>query len=226
MNDENDLKKDEKISVLPKISESFGEILKRLRTKNGLTLEQVSQSTGVNKSTIQRYENGKIINLSQALLIKLSELYQYDLFTILNGGNTNPKGEQEEPIVVELLDMDEATQAQNLQDAKIHHTYLQLYIKQELYRENKRLEEQVQKMIQFAGYLHQDDLEAVLELMQFLKQKNSNYLRFVNELLKHEGVVKVDRVSFCYDEQEPESKKIHCEATWQHLVPVEETQEQ
>lgn len=223
MTNENDLKKDEKISILPKISESFGGMLKRMRAEKGLTLEQVSQSTGVNKSTIQRYENGKIINMSQALLEKLSELYNYDLLKILEGDFTKQGEEQEEPIVVEPLAMDEETQAQNLQDVSVYHAYLQLKMRREILTDNPVFEQQVQKIIKLAGYLHQDDLETVIQLMQSLKQKNSNYLRFVNEILKRkEEVLKVERVSFYYDEENPESKEIHCAAAYQQFVMTDE----
>lgn len=223
MTNENDLKKDEKISILPKISESFGGMLKRMRAEKGLTLEQVSQSTGVNKSTIQRYENGKIINMSQALLEKLSELYNYDLLKILEGDFTKQGEEQEEPIVVEPLAMDEETQAQNLQDVSVYHAYLQLNMKREILTDNPVFEKQLQKIIKLAGYLHQDDLETVIQLMQSLKQKNSNYLRFVNEILKRkEEVLKVERVSFYYDEGNPESKEIHCAAACQQFIMTDE----
>ena len=45
----------------------------------GLTLEDVAEKVGVNKSTIQRYENGKIKKIPNDVLDKLEKLYSVSL---------------------------------------------------------------------------------------------------------------------------------------------------
>lgn len=47
---------------------TVGERMKKLRKENGLTLEDLAQMLGKNKSTIHRYEKGEIENLPLASL--------------------------------------------------------------------------------------------------------------------------------------------------------------
>ena len=50
----------------------IGKRLKELRESRGLTLEQVGSCIGVNKATVQRYENGNI-DIKRNIAIKLAE---------------------------------------------------------------------------------------------------------------------------------------------------------
>lgn len=57
---------------------NIGARIKQLRELRGLTLEQVGDSIGVNKATVQRYETGKI-DIKRTVAMKLAEIL-----------NTNP----------------------------------------------------------------------------------------------------------------------------------------
>lgn len=52
---------------------NIGERIKKLRERQGLTLEQVGQYVGVNKATVQRYETGNI-DIKRTTAIKLAEI--------------------------------------------------------------------------------------------------------------------------------------------------------
>ena len=52
---------------------NIGARIKQLRELRGLTLEQVGDSIGVNKATVQRYETGKI-DIKRTVAMKLAIL--------------------------------------------------------------------------------------------------------------------------------------------------------
>jgi len=53
-----------------------GDVIKMLRKQNGLTQDEVAAVLNVNKSTIQKYENGMIQNLKIDTIRKLCILFQ------------------------------------------------------------------------------------------------------------------------------------------------------
>ena len=74
----------------PKIS--LGERIRMLRTRNGLSLEELGRMCCINSSTMRKYENGKrtpndktINRISQALDIKPVELFIYKYEEIITG---------------------------------------------------------------------------------------------------------------------------------------------
>lgn len=52
-----------------------GKVIKYLRNQNNMTQEQLAQILGVKKSSIQKYENGKIQNLKQVMLQNLCKTF-------------------------------------------------------------------------------------------------------------------------------------------------------
>lgn len=61
------------------------ELITYYRSVNGLSLEAVGDYVGVAKSTIKRWESGESKNIPQAKLEKLSQLFDIDVNTFLNG---------------------------------------------------------------------------------------------------------------------------------------------
>ena len=67
----------------------------------GLTLEDVAEKVGVNKSTIQRYENGKIKKIPNDVLDKLEKLYSVSLReSFLDNTGAPERTEQTTPIAI------------------------------------------------------------------------------------------------------------------------------
>lgn len=54
----------------------FKDILRKLRTEKGLTLQQVADYVGLQKSAIYKYEHGLIVNPKRSLIEKLATLFQ------------------------------------------------------------------------------------------------------------------------------------------------------
>lgn len=67
-----------------KISNSKYSKLKTYRKKLGMTLEEVANIVGVNRTTIQRYESGAISNIPIETMKALSELYRVSVDELLN----------------------------------------------------------------------------------------------------------------------------------------------
>ncbi|MFR1834038.1 MAG: LexA family protein [Lachnospiraceae bacterium] len=51
-----------------------GSIIKKLRLKNNMTLEQLGDKVGVGKSTVRKWENGMIANMRRDNIAKLAEV--------------------------------------------------------------------------------------------------------------------------------------------------------
>lgn len=51
----------------------FGEMLKELRKKRGMTLEEVGNAVGVSKSTVRKWEAGGIANLRRDKIVPLAK---------------------------------------------------------------------------------------------------------------------------------------------------------
>lgn len=54
----------------------FKDILRKLRTEKGLTLQQVADYVGLQKAAIYKYEHGLIVNPKRSLIEKLATLFQ------------------------------------------------------------------------------------------------------------------------------------------------------
>lgn len=54
---------------------TMGETIKKLRLQKGLTLEEVGQYIGVQKSAVKKYENGVVENIPRNSIIKMAELF-------------------------------------------------------------------------------------------------------------------------------------------------------
>ena len=55
-----------------------GDKIKQLRKDRKMTQEELGRMLGVNKSAIQKYEKGNVINLKLATIQKLCEIFDVD----------------------------------------------------------------------------------------------------------------------------------------------------
>ncbi|MBC5711950.1 helix-turn-helix transcriptional regulator [Hungatella sp. L12] len=52
-----------------------GEIIKKLRIENGMTLEELGDKIGVGKSTVRKWENGIIANMKRDKIAKIASIF-------------------------------------------------------------------------------------------------------------------------------------------------------
>lgn len=52
-----------------------GERIRELRTRSGMTQEQLGEKLGLKKSAIAKYENGRVENLKRETIEKLSQIF-------------------------------------------------------------------------------------------------------------------------------------------------------
>ena len=82
-------------------------IIRQRRFELGLTLEEVAQRVGVNNSTVQRWETGKIENLGRDKIAALAAALQVSPEYLL-GWTTDPSIKFQENVAVALADLTEA----------------------------------------------------------------------------------------------------------------------
>ena len=54
---------------------NMGNIIKKLRTENNMTLEQLGDKVGVGKSTVRKWENGMIANMRRDKIAKIADVF-------------------------------------------------------------------------------------------------------------------------------------------------------
>lgn len=54
---------------------NMGNIIKRLRIENNMTLEQLGDKVGVGKSTVRKWENGMIANMRRDKIAKIADVF-------------------------------------------------------------------------------------------------------------------------------------------------------
>lgn len=69
----------------------IGNRIKKRRIELGLTIQQVADDVGLNKSTIQRYENGKIEKVKIPVIRSISETLKVDLMSNVKNENISKK---------------------------------------------------------------------------------------------------------------------------------------
>lgn len=82
----------------------FGEILKTLRTKKGLTLDEVAKKIGVSNATVSRWETGEIKNIGSDKIGALADVLGTSTEYLL-GRSTNPTAtETNNPVPIYMDD--------------------------------------------------------------------------------------------------------------------------
>ena len=66
-----------------------GSIIKKLRLKNNMTLEQLGDRIGVGKSTVRKWENGIIANMRRDNIAKLAEVFGVSPAYLIGSNSTD-----------------------------------------------------------------------------------------------------------------------------------------
>lgn len=82
----------------------FGELIKELRKKRGMTLEEVGNIVGVSKSTVRKWETGDIANLRRDKIAALAKALGTTPQHLMGWDENGPDFEMEE--YLELLHKD------------------------------------------------------------------------------------------------------------------------
>ena len=64
--------------------ESVGQRIKRLRKERKWTQEMLGAKLGVKKAAVQKYESGRVVNLKQETINKLSDIFEVPPTTFLD----------------------------------------------------------------------------------------------------------------------------------------------
>ena len=64
--------------------ESVGQRIKRLRKERKWTQEMLGAKLGVKKAAVQKYESGRVVNLKQETIKKLSDIFEVPPTTFLD----------------------------------------------------------------------------------------------------------------------------------------------
>lgn len=123
---------------------NMGEIIKKLRIDNGMTLEELGNKVGVGKSTVRKWENGMIANMRRDKIAKVAKVFGVSpaylmewedskpdfIFTLSNGSKviiecmSPPKQEQARKLLTYYFALSELGQKKaldNIEDlAKIY----------------------------------------------------------------------------------------------------------
>lgn len=79
----------------------MGEIIKRLRIENDMTLEELGDKVGVGKSTVRKWENGIIANMKRDKIAKVASVFDVSP-SYLMGWDNDEKQEDLETTVSAL----------------------------------------------------------------------------------------------------------------------------
>lgn len=110
---------------------SFGERLQEARERSGLTLEEVGELVGKSKSTIQRYESGKVSNLNNEMISRLAEAVRVSPIYLMGWSDVDVKKTVEIPVLGEIACGDPITANENV--AEFHSRVLDDLPKGELF---------------------------------------------------------------------------------------------
>lgn len=77
---------------------SLGKKIKKARKAKGLTQEELGNLLGIQKSAVAKYENGRIVNLKQETLKKLSEILGLSIDELILDDDDNDDGKETAPL--------------------------------------------------------------------------------------------------------------------------------
>lgn len=87
--------------------ENVGQRIKRLRKERNWTQEMLGAKLGVKKAAIQKYESGRVVNLKQETIKKLTDLFEVPPTTFLDCSDWDNYAEEinlsEQVKTIELL---------------------------------------------------------------------------------------------------------------------------
>ena len=83
----------------------MSEKIKYLRSKHGLTLEQVGDKVGVGKSTVRKWESGMIANMRRDKIAKLAEALNTTPAYLMGWEEEDPAPSPQQQIIEETVRM-------------------------------------------------------------------------------------------------------------------------
>lgn len=60
---------------MPENNDLMAQRIKELRTKKGMTQEELAELLGLQKSAIAKYEKGRVINIKHSTIINMAEIF-------------------------------------------------------------------------------------------------------------------------------------------------------
>lgn len=105
----------------------FGELIKALRMKRGMTLEEVGNIVGVSKSTVRKWETGDIANLRRDKIAALAKALGTTPQRLMGWEEKDPNEDLEE--YLELLHKDPRYRALLSSSAKLNSEALDNLVK-------------------------------------------------------------------------------------------------
>lgn len=82
----------------------MGEIIKRLRIENDMTLEELGDKVGVGKSTVRKWENGIIANMKRDKIAKVASVFGVSP-SYLMGWDDNEEKQEDLETAASALDL-------------------------------------------------------------------------------------------------------------------------
>lgn len=160
----------------------IGRVMRQVRKDKHITLEQVAQAVGVDKSTIQRYESGKTSRFSQALVYKIGKFLEVD-FTISmeNMVEDRIQEPQVHPVEVWQINKDGEIYQKMLTDPYHRYQQIEVIIRNDVLGKTPDWMERITRMIELCGYLVPDDLDILEQLIRNMRLKNEASRSIVNQ---------------------------------------------
>ncbi len=171
----------------------------------GLTLEDVAEKVGVNKSTIQRYESGKIKRIPNDVLDKLEELYGASLREAWVDNTKQPE-RTEQTTPVSIVQEYPATLEQQLRENRdtVQHFHYDITVQHDVLERNPDLMHSVEELVMILGDLDPIQRNLVYRLTNQFSMQNQ-YHQHVTESSRFYGAkLMYEKARDMVDEQQRE----------------------
>ena len=88
---------------------TLGEKIRNLRAQNGMTMEELAQHIGVQRSAVNKYEKGIVVNLKRETIAALARTFQVSPSYFLE--DDDPISQEEHALITAYRAADAGTQA-------------------------------------------------------------------------------------------------------------------
>lgn len=138
----------------------------------GLTLEEVAEQVGVNKSTIQRYESGKIKKIPNDVLDKLEDLYSVSLRESFLD-NTNPPERTEQTTPIAIVQEYPASLGQSVRESAdtVEHFHYDITVQPWLLEQVPNLAQNIEAIVMTLGRLNTEERKMLYDFVNFLNHE-------------------------------------------------------
>lgn len=159
-----------KVLTMPVYMRSM--LMQGRREAMGLTLEDVAERVGVNKSTIQRYESGKIKKIPNDVLDKLEALYDVNLReSFLDNTGVPERTEQVTPIAIVREYPTTIEQQVREQTDTVEHFHYDVTVQPWLLEQIPNLAQNIEAVVMTLGRLNEEERKMLYDLIGFLNHQ-------------------------------------------------------